>query len=458
MRQPLVTASGEPLYRCPSCGAMLRPPANAKNFAKLQCGKCGKRFVINRCRARGWGSLCMLTGLAMVGGAVLWCPLYFQQQLEGMSLLEHILWYSLNVIGGLFWLRGLIWFGDAQCNFVAPPFPRDARGGGTRRTTSVNAGGHATHHATSYGSEASLGERGDVCVDVVATAPTTHGHGHTPSSAAPWPGGRGIPNNSVAGGVAGGAARGGNGGGQRPGAAPPSGPETPRAALGLGPVYSSSYQGDLGALQEAHRIGFNFNDGAPISGVTCLQYASDRGHIACVRFLLSVGADPNTHSTKGSSPLLQAAASGHLEVIQELVAGGAHEFEGNSKTGLRAPTFAALNGHVHLVDFFLERGHDPNHKPPKQMSALQCAAKKGFDSVVSSLVQGGADINMPTAQGLTPLHLAVQVSLRYEGNRVCTQVWMVLGRGGLTCYGCRIDWFTECRVHPRVAPRYLNAL
>lgn len=51
-------------------------------------------------------------------------------------------------------------------------------------------------------------------------------------------------------------------------------------------------------------------------GVTALMNAAESGSLECVQALLNKGADPGAMSTTAFTPLIVAAAGGHLEVVK----------------------------------------------------------------------------------------------------------------------------------------------
>lgn len=57
---------------------------------------------------------------------------------------------------------------------------------------------------------------------------------------------------------------------------------------------------------------------------TALSEASSQGHIDIVKYLLENGADPNSQSDTGRSPLWRAAFNGHIEVVKILLEAGAN--------------------------------------------------------------------------------------------------------------------------------------
>jgi ankyrin repeat protein len=84
---------------------------------------------------------------------------------------------------------------------------------------------------------------------------------------------------------------------------------------------------------------------------TALLYGSTGSFPETVKILLDRGADPNmVDSDEHFSPLMHAAAEGHLEVVKVLIAYGADrslkDIDGDD-----AASFARQSGHMHVLEY-----------------------------------------------------------------------------------------------------------
>ena len=89
----------------------------------------------------------------------------------------------------------------------------------------------------------------------------------------------------------------------------------------------------------------------PLDSAQRLQWASGRGHIDMVSFMLLGGADVHANYEMA---LRMAARNGHVKVVRLLVARGADICEWNNS----ALALAALNGHLEVVEYLVEQGAD----------------------------------------------------------------------------------------------------
>ena len=86
-------------------------------------------------------------------------------------------------------------------------------------------------------------------------------------------------------------------------------------------------------------------------GRTSLLYESNGPLPETVKILLDHGADPNrVDSDEHFSPLMHAAAEGHLEVVKVLISYGADRSL-RDVDGDNAASFAAQSGHTHIVEY-----------------------------------------------------------------------------------------------------------
>jgi len=84
---------------------------------------------------------------------------------------------------------------------------------------------------------------------------------------------------------------------------------------------------------------------------TALLYCATGPFPETAKILLDRGADPNTvDSNEHFSPLMHAAAEGHLEVVKVLIAYGADRSL-KDVDGDDAAFFAAQSGHMHVVEY-----------------------------------------------------------------------------------------------------------
>ncbi|MGI8905560.1 MAG: ankyrin repeat domain-containing protein [Candidatus Sumerlaeaceae bacterium] len=164
----------------------------------------------------------------------------------------------------------------------------------------------------------------------------------------------------------------------------------------------------------------------PRSFLSPLSAVAKQGLNAEAALLLQRGADINPPSDLlTSAPLTHAAGSGHVEMINFLLANGAHlhdEILINAENGSRvlaghpnavpfrfspALWYAVSMGSIPAVDALLRHGADLHQKDLNGESLLHKAAYAGQTEMIEYLVRRGIDVNTTKSRNEGPIHLAV---------------------------------------------------
>jgi ankyrin repeat protein len=129
-------------------------------------------------------------------------------------------------------------------------------------------------------------------------------------------------------------------------------------------------------------------------------------NLAGVQSLLAHGADPNARNGLQMTPVLIAAGSGQVPVVEALLRAGAKLDE---PTIYGTPlTFAAQGGSTPVVKLLLDRGAKPNTQRPDGISVLMLAARSGDPEMVGALLRRKAEVNVQDNDGATALIYAAR--------------------------------------------------
>ena len=130
--------------------------------------------------------------------------------------------------------------------------------------------------------------------------------------------------------------------------------------------------------------------------------AVDANCIALATGLLDYGASVDARDRLGAKPLSHAARSGHLEMIDLLLARGA-PIDARNLAGATALYFAAETGRPSIAKRLIERGADVKLTGRSGISPVAAAAYAGNDEIVAALLARGADERTPDETGKPPI-------------------------------------------------------
>lgn len=196
-------------------------------------------------------------------------------------------------------------------------------------------------------------------------------------------------------------------------------------ADGTTPLHWAVQQDDLAIVDALLRAGADIA-AKNRYGVAPIQLAAVNGNAQMLERLLKAGADVNSLGTDGETVLMTAARSGHVNAAKLLLARGADVDAREAWRGQTALMWAAAQGHVAMIELLLAHGADVNARsnleewerqvtseprdkwlPPGGLTALLFAARENCVACIGALVRGGADVNLTTPDGISPVVIAL---------------------------------------------------
>uniref|UniRef100_U3DJ49 Ankycorbin isoform b n=1 Tax=Callithrix jacchus TaxID=9483 RepID=U3DJ49_CALJA len=171
-------------------------------------------------------------------------------------------------------------------------------------------------------------------------------------------------------------------------------------------------------------------------GKTAFHLAAAKGHVECLRVMVTHGVDVTAQDTTGHSALHLAAKNSHHECIRKLLQSKcpADSVDSSGKTALHyaAPQgclqavqilcehkspinlkdldgnipllLAVQNGHSEICHFLLDHGADVNSRNKSGRTALMLACEIGSSNIVEALIKKGADLTLVDSLGHNALH------------------------------------------------------
>ncbi|MGH9239112.1 MAG: ankyrin repeat domain-containing protein [Vicinamibacterales bacterium] len=193
--------------------------------------------------------------------------------------------------------------------------------------------------------------------------------------------------------------------------------------FGHTPLAEAVRQGDARMVKVLLGAGAG-TEGANADGQTALMAAIKNGDLPIVRMLLDAGARVNVvEKVQDQTPLMWAAAATRnaVEMVKLLIAKGAD-----------------VNARAKFNDWPSQITSEPRgqYHASGGLTPLLYAARGGCYACVDSLVAGGADVNLPTPEGVSPIMVAIEnghngiarLLMERGGN---PHVWDVYGRTAL---------------------------
>ncbi|XP_051038491.1 ankycorbin isoform X2 [Phodopus roborovskii] len=142
-------------------------------------------------------------------------------------------------------------------------------------------------------------------------------------------------------------------------------------------------------------------------GKTAFHLAASKGHMECLKVMVTHGVDVTAQDTSGHSALHIAAKNGHPEYIKKLLQckSPAESIDNSGKTALH---YAAAQGCLQAVQILCEHKSPINLKDSDGNIPLLVAVQNGHSEVCHFLLDHGADVNSRDKNGRTALMLACE--------------------------------------------------
>ncbi|XP_005872666.1 PREDICTED: ankycorbin isoform X3 [Myotis brandtii] len=144
-------------------------------------------------------------------------------------------------------------------------------------------------------------------------------------------------------------------------------------------------------------------------GKTAFHLAATKGHVECLRVMITHGVDVTAQDTAGHSALHLAAKNSHHECIRKLLQSKcpAENIDNSGKTALH---YAAAQGCLQAVQVLCEHKSPVNLKDLDGNIPLLLAVQNGHSEVCRFLLDHGADVNSRDKNGRTALMVACEIS------------------------------------------------
>jgi len=166
---------------------------------------------------------------------------------------------------------------------------------------------------------------------------------------------------------------------------------------------------DKGYTDEVLRL---LNKGADINtttwdGITPLMYAIQNQDTNLVKILVLNGADIDKNPDNGITGLISAVVADNLDIAEYLIRKGAY-IDITDNYGNTPLMYAAAYGYPVMADMLLYYEAGINKKNVSGTDALMIASFYGDYDLTNILIRGGAAVNSQDNNGYSALHCAIQ--------------------------------------------------
>jgi ankyrin repeat protein len=143
------------------------------------------------------------------------------------------------------------------------------------------------------------------------------------------------------------------------------------------------------------------------TGATPLFFAISNDHLSVVNILLSSGADPNKLTNTRETPLILASRRNNIEIAESLIRNGG-DINHQDMYGATALHYAAIYNYVTLTDLLLYYEAEIDIKSDEGTTPLMAAVWAGNIEIADMLIRNGANLEARDRNGFTPFLIAAQ--------------------------------------------------
>ena len=170
-------------------------------------------------------------------------------------------------------------------------------------------------------------------------------------------------------------------------------------------IHDTARDGDLARLRTLVTASPDLVSSRDNQGKTPLHWAAAAGHQDLVEFLIANRADVNARDSNGATPLHWAAANGFEDVAALLIANHA-DVNAKANDGGTPLYEAAFNGRKEVAQLLLASHADVNIRSNTGATPLVGAAFNGRKEVAELLLAAGAEVDAKANAGTTALYEA----------------------------------------------------
>ena len=170
------------------------------------------------------------------------------------------------------------------------------------------------------------------------------------------------------------------------------------------PVHDAARKGDVNKLKELVAADPAVVSSTDKMGKTALHIAAASNQLDAATFLIEHGVDLNAKDKNGGFTALDMALSSahYIDMVRLLIERGANVNTASSQ-GITPLDEAAMRGQKDAIELLVAKGADLNARDVKRNTPLLWALMMGRTDAAVALIEAGSDVNVRSGQGSTPL-------------------------------------------------------
>ena len=166
----------------------------------------------------------------------------------------------------------------------------------------------------------------------------------------------------------------------------------------------ASSKGYISEIDRLIGLGADVNTESVV-GVTPLIFAVINNELEAVKTLLKYNPDLDKITSSYETPLIIAVKNNNFEICETLIRAGADVDipDGNGASPLH---YASINGYFEITDLLLYYNASIDQKSDEGITPLLAAIMAGYPTVADLLIQNGANMEARNNNGFTPFIMA----------------------------------------------------
>ncbi|EFA79581.1 Ankyrin repeat-containing protein [Heterostelium album PN500] len=178
------------------------------------------------------------------------------------------------------------------------------------------------------------------------------------------------------------------------------------------PLHWACYKKNYDIVKYLISMGGNPNQPNTDEGQTPFHWACIGGDPFIVKYVLNSGGDPFLQDRRGYNSLIHASQYGEMKIVRYLLEKGVGLMS-RDQLGQTALHWAAYQGHIQLILFLVNKGAELDALDTYGRTALHWACYKGHKDPIKALADFGGNLLTKDTNGDTPIDLCRQQNHTY---------------------------------------------